>query len=286
MNDSFSILKHYPYKEHRAAFETLISVFREFQACHFLIGGQARDLFLSQQNIRPNSLTRDIDFAIMVADLGQFAQISKRLAEVGFEQTTVPHRIIWTATHTIIDLLPFGEVAKDEMVQLKTDMDLSVIGFLELSDELQSISFDETQSLSIQVAPLHGIFMLKLISWDEKRVLRTKDLRDLYQILMNYWDFVEQEAYDQHEDLFGTGNFSWETAGARILGRHLRTTLAKSEKLKTLVIRILEEQVALFDPPGPMLMKFADEKDQPVIEMKEVLDNVIQGIKDPFHVRE
>ena len=69
------------------AFRALITTFELKGLLYYLIGGQARDLLLSKRDITPAALTRDIDFAIMVQDFGQFVGLRIALREVGFEDT-------------------------------------------------------------------------------------------------------------------------------------------------------------------------------------------------------
>lgn len=65
----------YPYQHHTAAFRALTEVFHAFELPYFLIGGQARDLLLSRMQIPAYAKTKDIDFAVMVRDMGQFEQL-------------------------------------------------------------------------------------------------------------------------------------------------------------------------------------------------------------------
>ena len=158
-------------------------------------------------------------------------------------------------------------------------MELSVLGYRELNTELEEFYLDADHSISIPVPPLHGIFLLKLLSWDDTKPNRDKDLTDLNQILTNYWAFVEDEAYEKHLDLF-TDNFTTEIAAARILGRHLKKTIEKSEVLKASIIRILKEQTLQHDPPSLMLQHFAIQKNKSIEEIKLLLDTVLIGISE------
>ncbi len=277
-------MNDYPFQQHYAAFKALIETFEASGVHHYLIGGQARDLLLSQKNIKPISVTPDIDFAVMVQDFGQFNGLRKALFGVGFEQTKLPYRLLWPSTRTMIDLLPFGEIANEDVVHFPPpEFDLSVLGFHEISDQLQRYYIDEKRTLSIPIAPLHGIFLLKVISWDDRPEIRGKDLRDLQQILENYWGFYENEAYDEHWDIFEIEVENIEAYGARILGRHLARPLSKSNTLKSRVVGILQKQTDQVDPPSPMLLCFARENwegDKNITFSKEMLDQVLLGIED------
>lgn len=277
-------MHNYPFGRHIEVFQALTKSFAARGINYYMIGGQARDLLLSQKNIRPISVTTDIDFAIMIYDLGQFAELKEELYAIGFEATRFPYRIRWKKTNTLIDLLPFGSITTAEKVQFEKEaINLSVAGFADLLGALEHCFLDEAQTLSIPIAPLHGIFLLKIISWDDRPEVRQKDLDDLHQILTHYWDFYMEEAYDQHPDIFGHDINNIEGYGARILGRHIANTLSKSPELKTRITGILQRQAALVNPPGPMLLRFARETwdgEKTIEYSQELLDQVLLGLEE------
>jgi len=280
MSNTYKNLKHYAFAEHEAAFKALTEVFHTFSIQYFLIGAQARDVHFYQQGIKPNRGTRDIDFAVMMQDMTGYNELKQALNEKGFENTKDPFRLNWLLGETVIDLLPFGQIEEDYTVNFdKRDLELSVLGYSELNEELQEFYMDEDKSVSIPVPPLHGIFLLKLLSWDDTKPNRNKDLKDLNQILSNYWSFVEDEAYEKHLDLFDD-DFTTEIAAARILGRHLKTTIQKSSTLQKRILRILEEQTNQVDPPGLMLQGFASENDTSIDDVKLLLDEILKGITE------
>lgn len=280
MSDTYNSFKQYAFGEHQAAFQTLITVFDAFSIRYFLIGAQARDVHFYRQGIKPMRGTRDIDFAVMVETIEDYNRLKNELLKNGFETTLDPYRLNWKLGETVIDLLPFGQIEQDYTVNFDDrDIELSVLGFSELNEELEEYFIDEDQSVTIPVPPLHGIFILKLLSWDDKKPDREKDLIDLYQIIDNYWAFVSDEAYEKHLDLF-TDDFEMVNAAARILGRHLKGTLSKSKILRDKVLSILADQSISIDEPGLMMKKFAEQGDITFEKVKQLIDEVIKGIKE------
>ena len=280
MSNTYKNIKDYAFGEHKEAFIHLMKVFDAFSLQYFLIGAQARDLHFFQQGIKPIRGTRDIDFAVMVVSMEQYNELFEKLKENGFETTVEPYRLIWNKGQTVIDLLPFGQIEQDHSVNFDArEIEISVLAYRELNEELEEYYLDEEKSISIPVPPLHGLFMLKLLSWDDKKPGREKDLRDLSQILENYWNFVENEAYEQHMDLFDD-EFRMDKAAARILGRNLKRTISKSEFLEQRILKILEDQSPRIDPPGLLLQKFAIERDKSLEEVKSLLDEILKGIKE------
>ncbi len=267
--------------EHSKAIRALINIFTDFSVRFFLIGAQVRDIYFNQKNIPPKRATRDIDFAVMIESMGQYDELIKVLITKGFKKTEYPYRLVWSNDDTIIDLLPFGPIEKDHTVVFTEDgTELTVIGFGEIIEETTPWALDEKSTFSVPVPPLHGLFLLKLLSWDEKRYDRDKDLEDLIQILDNYWEFVEDEAYVHHLDLFDADDFDIRNAAARILGRHLKKTLDKSDDLKRVVLRILEEQAQHTDPPGQMISKFSQTNNLSLEEVKTILEEILKGINE------
>ena len=117
------------------------------------------------------------------------------------------------------------------------------------------------------------------MSWDLKKPDREKDLQDLNLILNYYWDFVDEEAYRKHLDLFDD-QFETHLASARILGRNLQKTLDKSDILKENILRILYEQSKIENRPSLMLIKLAFFSKKHINEVKRILDEIIKGIND------
>ncbi|MCC5924229.1 MAG: nucleotidyl transferase AbiEii/AbiGii toxin family protein [Crocinitomicaceae bacterium] len=280
MSNTYNSFKQYAFAEHQAAFQTLITVFEAFSIRYFLIGAQARNVHFYRQGIKPMRGTRDIDFAVMVETIEDYNRLKNELLNNGFETTLDPYRLNWKLGETVIDLLSFGQIEQDYTVNFDDrDIELSVLGFRELNEELEEYFIDQDQSVSIPVPPLHGIFILKLLSWDDKKPDREKDLVDLYQIIDNYWSFVSDEAYEKHLDLF-TDDFETLITAARILGRNLKGTLSKSKVLQKKILTILEHQSTSIDKPGLMMQKFAEQGDINLERVKQLIDEVVKGIKE------
>lgn len=263
------------------AFKELLETFRENSVRYFLIGGLARDLQYHQKEINPPRITRDIDFAVMVATWEEYERLKEGLIKKGFSKTTEPYRMVWSPDGTIIDLLPFGSIERGHSVFFPdSDLELVVAGFKEVLNDVTPLSVQKNEeNFSIYTPPLHGLFLLKLLSWNDKRPEREKDLDDLIHILENYWEFVEDEAYKKHLDLFDDDNFETQKAAARILGRQLRETLDKSTYLKETILSIIEKETYTASP-GPLARKFTSKTGFPLEKVKSIIEEILLGIKD------
>jgi predicted nucleotidyltransferase len=210
----------------------------------YLIGAQARDINLLESGIQPMRGTMDIDFAIMLPDMIIYEKILEDLVNSGFRKTHMPYRIIYDKTNTVIDLLPFGEVEEKGTVKFTDrEVELSVVGFREVSSIAQEIIIG---TIPMRVTPMEGLFILKLISWNEKPSDRAKDLDDLQFILKNYFVLNESRFYSDHLDCLDEidgSNFQL-IAGARLLGRDMAIALNLSDPLRGHILQILKEKLS------------------------------------------
>lgn len=209
----------------------------------YLIGAQARHFHLAEQGIKPGRGTGDIDFAIMLPDMEIYEELLHSLLKKGFRKVTEPYRIIHDTTNTVVDLLPFGEVEEEGTIRF-TDRktELSVVGLKEVLKEPAIMELDE--ETTVQVTPLEGIIILKLISFDEKPE-RTKDLDDIHDVLIHYFELNDERFYEILPDImdeFSEAYFTLE-AGAWLAGYDIGKLLNKHESLLKYVIKILENEM-------------------------------------------
>ena len=146
---------------------------------------------------------------------------------------------------------------------------------------LQDNSFTmKHEDITLRI-PEPEAYVLQKILVSRKRTnkdKREKDLDDLIHILENYWEFVEDEAYEQHLDLFDD-DFDMQKAAARILGRQLRKTLDKSTYLKESVLRIIKEDISSASS-GAMTKRFSLKTGLPLDKVEIILNEILQGIRD------
>ena len=168
-----------------------------------------------------------------------------KLISVGFRKVTEPYRIIHDKTNTVVDLLPFGQVEEKGTVTF-TDRktELSVIGLKEVLETPEVKSLDK--ETEVQVTPLAGLIVLKLISYYEKPE-RTRDLDDIHEILVNYFEVNQDRFYDEHTAMleeFEEDSFILE-AGAWLAGHDIGKVLNKNQQLKELILQILKREMDL-----------------------------------------
>ena len=227
----------------KEVYKLIDKVCTEYGVQFYLIGAQARDIHLLESNIRPARGTKDIDFAIMLPDIETYSKIQDRLMELGFEKTKIAHRMIFRDADTVIDLLPYGQIEEDSTVKfINREVEISVVGFKEVSGSVTEIEIEGT---SIKVSPMAGIFILKLVSWIERPEVRAKDFEDIQFILNNYFELYQDRFYAEHLDSIEEipSEYFQLIAGARLLGRDMNPILARSKKLKALIIDIIDNHL-------------------------------------------
>lgn len=276
MSKSSSTYKEYSFSDHGEVYQVLEKAFAHFNIAYYLIGANARDVYLYKAGSKPERLTGDIDFAVMVPDMVTYQNIFEYLIVQGFKTTQEPYRLIYLKTNTIIDVMPYGKIEQQYTVHFdKRDITLSVLGYTEVAQQKESFTLPET-TIEIPISPLEGLIILKLVSWSEKPA-RQKDLDDIAHLLKESWELLEEEAYAQHQDLFIEG-FNQTRAAARILGRRMKPILAQNDKLHSTVITILMEAINPALRTGNLEITLAKTLRNDLEETRNILSEMVQGI--------
>ncbi|MCB0480625.1 MAG: hypothetical protein KDC83_04295 [Flavobacteriales bacterium] len=281
MNTSDQTYKAYSFADHKEVYLLLEKVFTQFDIFYYLIGANARDVSLYKAGIKPSRGTADIDFAVMVPDMINYIDLKSQLKAQGFIEPNQdqPYRLFYSRTNTVIDLLPFGEIEEKNTVSFSDrQIEISTVGFKQMVSEVEP--FEHPEGFSIPVLPAHGIVLLKLISWGEKPEWG-KDLLDIKELLESAWELYEPELYQEnakHADVFGTDNFKMPLVAARIMGRKMKSVLNQDQKLKTLILKQLGDELS--HDVGPMVANMAAASRNTVMEIKEIFSALVQGIND------
>jgi predicted nucleotidyltransferase len=157
----------------------------------FVAGATARDLMLvNVYGLRPGRATRDIDFGIAVESWDEFQGLKDRMIATGqfAGDSKAQQRLVYTdraAGFSIpVDLIPFRGVASaNQMIAWPPSRDvvLNVAGFEEAWASSLPVAFEE--GLTVRVASVPGLTLLKLIAWADRGAQNNKDAADLYRLL-------------------------------------------------------------------------------------------------------
>jgi len=120
-----------------------------------------------------------------------------------------------------IDLIPFRGVASANSTiewPPSRDIVMNVAGFEEAL--ASSISMELDENLSVRVASLPGLTLLKLVAWSDRGRETNKDAADLYRLVTAYADAGNaNRLYDHEMELLEAVGFDMQLAGAELLGR-------------------------------------------------------------------
>ncbi|PCJ01112.1 MAG: hypothetical protein COB15_01370 [Flavobacteriales bacterium] len=280
MQTSDQTYKAYSFADHKTVYLKLEKSFKKFDVHYYLIGANARDVQMYKAGVKPNRGTADIDFAVMLPDINTYHEIRTDLKANGFEDAhgDMPWRLYHKTTNTVVDLLPYGELAqKNTVVFTERNVELSVVGMYEVGVDAEL--FEHPEGYVIPVSPAHGIVILKLISWGEQPG-RTKDLADIKALLDSAWELYQDEFYAENSpyaDLFDVDPFDTQLAAARVMGRKMQAILNRNTELEKLIITEVNNEI---EGAGPKAQQMVTGTDQTIEEIKQIFNALLTGIND------
>lgn len=201
---------------------------------YFLMGAAARDLMLQHaHNIAPSRLTKDVDFAVSVADWLSFEML--RSALLGSDQFSARpgsaiHQLRHNATGLPLDIVPFGTIENTNRTISWPPDHHTVFNCFGASEAFEaSIPVQLPNNVTLRVASIPALALLKISAWgDRKHSHPGRDAGDLLLFIRHYMDCNNYErAAQDHSDLFITDDYDHEATGARLLGRDIANLLDK-----------------------------------------------------------
>lgn len=248
----------------------------QLQIPYYLIGVTAVALELLKEGIKPSRGTKDIDFAIMISSLSQFENVIQQLECKGFNKVKAPWTFYHPAYNVVVDILPFGQIEEKDTANF-TDRktDLHVLGLKEVLEEGVPVAIEEK---FVHIPPLHGMIILKLISWNDRPEDRDNYLKDILFIISKYFDINANEIYNNHNDVF-TRAFNKSLIAARVLGRKAGAILKKSDKVRDRVLLVLENNINNKERSA-IAERWAADDGSTVEEGINILKELKSGIKE------
>ena len=227
--------------------EKLTGYFSKEGIQFYLIGATARDIIMQLNNERSSRATHDLDIAIAMSDWNEFKKVEEGIVNIdGFTKDTHQKQRFLYEGAFYIDIVPFGDVlVQDDKIfwPPEEEIAMSVLGFKEVHDTTKEVSIDN--ELSIQIASLDGIFLLKMVAWSERHIEGNKDADDMAFIFNSYLLINEEKAIENHYDLYQSDDFDTTTTGARLLGRDLNNILKGHDDTKSKIMEIISTQIKL-----------------------------------------
>ena len=260
-------------------FEAIERGFKLLGIDFYLVGAIARDTWFAHKGIAPLG-TKDVDFAVYIPSKEDYEKLKKYLSDKeGFNTSTQNELVVFSPEGVQVDLLPFGEIEVEGKVMLegKGLTQIAVNGFREVYEAGTSIvEFENEQSFKVCTLP--GIVILKLIAFDDRPEVRTKDIKDIALILKHYFDIESDIIYDLHNDLFEDERDT-PLIAARVLGRQIKPILNRSEELEKRIIAILENEISK-DEKSKISELMANGTNNSIVEALEILKEILIGINE------
>lgn len=231
-----------------AIYEIVTTIAEQNNIKFFVVGAAARDMVLHYgYGIEIRRATRDIDFAVKISNWEEFDTIKQLLVASGeFTETRVKHRLIYRK-NIEVDIVPFGEIMEPDSTiswPPKHEIIMNVLGFEEAYDDAILVRIRDNPELDIRVASPQSMAVLKLLAWNDRAKINSKDALDLKYIMSVYLDAGNHERlHDEHADLVDD-DFDYVITGARLLGRDMAKLLGHESLavVKDLIAQQTQEQ--------------------------------------------
>ena len=261
--------------------DSLEKTFEEAEVEHyFLIGATARDVWFSREDIRSRT-TKDVDFAIYIAEEAQFHQVKTILTgKEGFHEIHENSFALISPAGYHIDILPFGaiEVDQGEIIGGQGLFNVKVNGLREISKT--GTMPVELSDRSFKVATLSSIILLKLIAYDDRPENRVNDPKDIAQILKVFYRIELDTIFDHNFDLLDETLAMGDVfVSARVIGRQIAKVLQESTDLSERVIGILAKHKNEYEKSG-LIAAIAKEVQFDLEQATLLLTFILQGIEE------
>ncbi len=229
---------------------TLHTIAAKHDASYFIIGATARDILMNHVfGINPGRATRDVDFAIALADWNEFEVIKKEFVDSGHFQTAEgeTHRLYYQKDKFgfayPLDLIPFGAIESNgNTIAWPPDMAvvMNVIGYREALKS--AVQVNVGHGLAVNVVSIPALAALKLVAWNDRGLGDNKDAQDLFFLLRHYHETGNfDRLYEEGFSLLEAAGFDVTLAGAALLGFDVKLIL--EEKTRAAIVEILRDPV-------------------------------------------
>lgn len=222
----------------KQVFEIVDGIMVKLGIPYYLIGASAIALELLKKGVKPSRGTKDIDFAIMISSLEQYDKLRESLKEFGFNGVKAPWTFYSEEYNVVLDILPFGEIEEQDTLSFtERYTDLHVLGFKEVLSNSVNVRIENK---IVNIPPLPGMIILKLVAWSDRPEERENDLTDILRIIEYYFDHNTDEILEKYHDTF-TNKEEFDTIliSAEVLGHKAKTILDKSDILKERISSVL-----------------------------------------------
>ena len=214
-----------------AVLRAIAGITRELGLPYFVAGAMARDIVLTNVfGIDTGRATQDVDLAVAVENWDQFKIVKEKLIASGqFNPAEkAMHRLFYRAkggsTGYPLDILPFRGVEQSpNIIAWPPDMKviMNVIGYEDALAAAVAVMVE--RDLTVPIASLPGLALLKLFAWDDRHAETPKDAQDLVMLLRGYHMAGNQDRlYGAELSVLEAVDYDFDTASPRLLGIDVR----------------------------------------------------------------
>ena len=213
-----------------------VAVIREMESLatdlklpYFVAGAMARDIVLAHVfGMNTGQATLDVDIAIAVESWEQYEAVKEQLlARKQFEKGDKVHRLSFkhdSGARYPLDIIPFGglEQAPHQIAwPPEKKILMNVAGYEEAFAAAVTVQIEP--GLSVRVASLPGLALMKVFAWIDRGLADKKDALDLLTLFKCYPQAGnEDRLYGEEIGTLETVGFDFMLAGPRLLGRDVR----------------------------------------------------------------
>ena len=172
--------------------QVLAGCYRQLGAEVFVVGAAARDIALRLLDVtNAPRRTMDLDVAVMLQDWNQYERLTSILLQNHFEKAREKQRFYYLGSNGRIrfevDIVPFGAIAEEDQVAWPPEGSpvMSVRCFEDVMRAADKVTVDG--AFAFRLASLSGQFLIKLDTWNDRRMKTKKDAVDMAFLLQNVY---------------------------------------------------------------------------------------------------
>lgn len=172
--------------------QVLAGCYRQLGAEVFVVGAAARDIALRLLDVtNAPRRTMDLDVAVMLQDWNQYERLTSILLHNHFEKAREKQRFYYLGSNGRIrfevDIVPFGAIAEEDQVAWPPEGSpvMSVRCFEDVMRAADKVTVDG--AFAFRLASLSGQFLIKLDTWNDRRMKTKKDAADMAFLLQNVY---------------------------------------------------------------------------------------------------
>lgn len=251
-------------------------VFKRYEIDYFIIGALAIDYWFSKSN-KQTLRTKDVDLAIKVDEKDTYRGLKAELmSSYDFSEVNNHQFSLMTPFDYPVDLLPFGGLAIDNVVELQGSgvSKINIDGLQEVHDK--GVITVALKNIEVKVSTLSALILLKLIAFDDRPEKRMQDISDVGIIIAEFFDIMDEYIWHNHSDLFGDDP-DLDNVTARVIGREMSLILDLNTNLKERLLNILALSRSYHKT---ILERIAQQDRFSISKVRELLEHISVGLEE------